>query len=259
LSKNKKMYELAPRYPPMKNRYLAIFFAFFGGVLGLHRMYLKGVGSGSARLALFFVGLFLRMPLMIVVLATIGIVEGLLMTAMSPEEFDQKYNNNSPNKVTAGPAKQKPQRVSGSRYRRATKSMHTGLRKFRNHDLKGALEALQQADEWAPNRPDIHFHLACVYSLMEDSARGFYHLERAVGHGFRELEKIKSEDTLAYLRIQPEFPLFEANRYRMPGTEALGSGEGPNIFEALRLLQKQRLNGEITEEQFFVLKEKLMR
>lgn len=253
------MYELASSNPAMKNRYLAIFFAFFGGVLGLHRMYLKGVSKGSSRLVIFFLALIFRWPIAFLILATIAIIEGLLMTSMSPEEFDKKYNKDLTRKKSTSEEKQAPQRVSGSRYRQSGKSISQGLRRFRNHDLKGALESFKEAEELAPDRPEVHFHLACVYSLMEDSARGFYHLERAVGHGFRELDKIKTEETLAFLRIQSEFPLFEANGYRMPGSKALSSGEGNNIFEALRRLQEQRLNGEISESEFHQLKEKLMR
>jgi TM2 domain-containing membrane protein YozV len=259
------MFELAAPAQAMKNRYIAVFFAFFGGILGLHRMYLRGFNAGGSRLVFFFLALFLRWPFVLVVLTVVSIIEGMLMATMSPEEFDIKYNKkarsaSAPSRTSAPATPVSPtRRRSAAWFSQAPKWIKSGTRKFRNYDMKGALEDFLEALAADPNNPSAHFNLACTYSILEDAERGFFHLEQAVACGFRESEKILTHDSLAFLRIQPAWPSFAAAGFRMVKPASLESGDDGNLLAALKRLQEQRLNGEITEADFQALKEKLLR
>lgn len=55
---------------------------------------------------------------------------------------------------------------------------------------------------------EAHFYLACIASLEEDTDRAFHHLAQALHYGLSGLERIRSVDYLAYLRVQPAFERF---------------------------------------------------
>ncbi len=250
----------------MKNRIVAVFFAFFGGVLGLHKMYLRGFSSGSYRMIFFFLAIFLRWPFVILVLFVVALVEGLLLATMHDEAFNTKYNKaksswydwSGKTKENSPPAPSKQTKQPAAFFSGASKWLKSGSKKFKEYDMKGALADFLQAVALAPNNPSIHFNLACTYSILEDTTKGFYHLEQAVACGFKEREKIASHDSLAFLRIQPEFPDFVENNYRMVTSKALDVGKEDTLLEALRKLNEQRQAGEISELDFKSLKEKLM-
>lgn len=256
------MYEIARQRDLMKNRYVAVFFAFFGGILGLHKMYLRGFNAGSGRLVFFFLALFLRWPIVLVILAVVAIVEGILMAGMDPAAFDAKYNKGQP----AGSMPDKTSRKAGrpaarpvAIFSRASKWIKSGTKKFREMDMQGALADFLQALERAPANPVVHFNLACTYSMLEDVERGFYHLEQAVACGFRETEKIAGHDSLAFLRIQPGFAAFVAAGYKRTDAPALQAGDDGSLLDSLRRITEARQRGEISEADFAALKEKLMR
>ncbi|MCF8237972.1 MAG: SHOCT domain-containing protein [Saprospiraceae bacterium] len=252
----------------MKNRFVAVFFAFFGGVVGLHKMYLRGWNAGSGRLVFFFLAIFLRWPVVLVILTVIAILEGILMATMDQETFDQKYNSVE----TAAPRSTRAERHQKRAQRRSTRSaprpaaifsgagkfIKNGMKKFRNYDLKGALADFLQAEERDPRSATVHFNLACTYSMMENAEKGFHHLSLAMTHGFRDEEKIQTHDSLAFLRIQPDFRAFVANGYK-PLTEhqALESGGDGNLLEELRKLSEQREQGMLTSEEFDMRKRNL--
>lgn len=242
----------------MKNKYVAIFFAFFGGVLGLHKMYLNGFSKGSTRLVLFFLAVFLKFNVVFVILGIIGAIEGILMAAMSDESFDEKYNKG---KSAANPSSQtpRPRRKPGGFFASPAKWLKSGDKKFKDYDLQGALEDFKKAEEIAPNNPVVHFNLACTYSMTEDAARGFYHLEKAVVSGLKDRSIIADHESLAFLRIQPQFPAFAANGYKMTGIKALGEGDSFSLLDQLKQITEQRERGELSDLEFNTLKEKLMR
>lgn len=259
------MFELAAPAQTMKNRFVAVFFAFFGGILGLHRMYLRGFNAGGTRLVFFFLAIFLRWPFVLLVLTVVGIIEGMLMAGMSPEEFDAKYNKKARERrgeteaPKAGSSRPTAPKRSAAWFSGAAKWLKSGTRKFRDYDMKGALEDFLQALSADPNNPAVHFNLACTYAMLEDADKGFFHLEQAVACGFRETEKFATHDSLAFLRIQPRYPDFVAAGYRMVQAPALEAGDDGNLLEALKRLQEQRLRGDLSEAEFQTLKEKLLR
>ncbi len=250
----------------MKNRIVAVFFAFFGGVLGLHKMYLRGFSSGSYRMIFFFLAIFLRWPFVILMLFVVALVEGLLLATMENEAFDKKYNkaksswydwSGKTKENTPIPAS-KQTRQPAAFFSGASKWIKSGSKKFKDYDMKGALADFLQAVALAPNNPSVHFNLACTYSILEDATKGFYHLEQAIACGFKEKEKIAAHDSLAFLRIQAEFPDFVENGYRMVPSKALSEGKEDSLLESLRKLNEQRQAGEISELDFKSLKEKLL-
>lgn len=261
------MFELATSSVPMKNRFVAVFFAFFGGIVGLHKMYLKGWSAGSSRLVFFFLALFLRWPVVLVILTVVAILEGVLMASMDQETFDKKYNSGVP-EASSSRSEQRQQRQERRRHRRtprpaaifsgAGKFIKSGMKKFRNYDLKGALADFLQAEERDPRSPTIHFNLACTYSMLEDAAKGFHHLSLAMTHGFHDEEKIGTHDALAFLRIQPQFRAFVANGYKpVSEHQALDTGKEQNLLDELRRLSEEREEGKLTAEEFDVRKRNL--
>ena len=255
-----KMFELATSTGPMKNRLVAVFFAFFGGVVGLHKMYLRGWSAGSPRLVFFFLAIFLRWPIVLVILTIIAILEGILLVTQDQETFDKKYNSGEPSPATSRRERHKERKQRRRRrkaprpaaiFSGAGKFIKSGMKKFRNYDLKGALADFLQAEERDPRSATVHFNLACTYSMLEDPAKGFHHLSLAMTHGFRDEEKIKTHDALAFLRIQPEFPDFVANGYQ-PVTDqaALSPGDEGNLLDELRRLGELREKGNLSAEEF---------
>ncbi len=140
----------------------------------------------------------------------------------------------------------------------------SGVRKFKEYDYDGATEDFLKALEIDATDVAVHFNIACCYSLNEEKDKAFYHLSKAVGLGFKNFEKIQSHDALAYLRIQDEFEEFKQNGYRlanatMNSSSKTNNGNNNNLLDQLNKLQELRERGVLTEEEFIVQKEKLLR
>ena len=63
-----------------KNKYIAAFLAFFGGIVGLHQFYLKRPFIGILYILFFWIS-----PIM-------GFIDAFVYTTTSDEEWDKKYN-----------------------------------------------------------------------------------------------------------------------------------------------------------------------
>ena len=59
-----------------------------------------------------------------------------------------------------------------------------------------------------PKDPEIWFHLACAYSVLENIEDGFSCLKKAVENKLDNTEMILTHGMLAFLRIQDEFDDF---------------------------------------------------
>jgi tetratricopeptide (TPR) repeat protein len=135
----------------------------------------------------------------------------------------------------------------------------SGLQKFKDFDYVGAIEDFTKALQINNEDIAVHFNLACAYSLTEQKDKSFYHLDRAVALGFKDFEKIKTHDALAYIRIQDEFESFEKNNFRLGGnTSAQRSGGDTVLLEQLAKLAELREKGLLTEEEFAFQKKKLL-
>jgi hypothetical protein len=133
--------------------------------------------------------------------------------------------------------------------------------KFKDYDFKGALADFEAVLQKEPNDVPTLFNIACCHSMEEDAAKAFYCLDRAVALGFKDFERIRTHDRLAFLRIQPEFDAFAANHYRIPPPQSapIVVEEKPvvNIQEVLKSLHQQYDDGLISHEELIVQTKKL--
>lgn len=162
------------------------------------------------------------MPLSLI----LAIFEGLRLLNSTDQDFDRKYNkgyvqrgdsrierrraeqmrryetedNSRPYQQTT-PQRQ-PLRV------RANPFKNSGLAKYKDFDLDGAIADFKQGLEIDPNDVALNFNIACAYSLTEKE-EAYKHLSKAVSLGFNDFERILTHDDLAFVRIQPEFDTFK--------------------------------------------------
>ena len=122
------------------------------------------------------------------------------------------------------PKKAQPQRPYIPRNNKAKKS---GLIKLKEYQLEEALEDFKTAQKVAPQDPEIYFHLACIYSVLEKTAEGFEALKNAKKHGFNDENAILSHDMLAYLRLNDAFEEFVESGFK-EYNEALVAGKPKN-------------------------------
>ena len=136
----------------------------------------------------------------------------------------------------------------------------SGLAKFKDYDYEGAIEDFTKALQINNEDIAVHFNLACAYSLTEQKDKSLYHLDRAVALGFKDFEKIKNHDALAYLRIQDEFEAFEQNGFRLRGTPASNHRTEADaaLLEQLQKLAELKEKGLLTEQEFLFQKKKLL-
>ena len=152
-----------------------------------------------------------------------------------------------------------------------------GVRYFREYEYEEAITAFQKALEKNPRDVASHFNIACAYSVEEEADRAFYHLDRAVALGFDDFERIRTHDSLAYLRIQRAFPDFERNHFRLATATAEPAAneddpltatamppletEAPihdELLEQLQRLAALREKGLLTEVEFTTQKRRLL-
>ena len=150
-----------------------------------------------------------------------------------------------------------------------------GVRLFKEYEYDEAIGAFQQA--LAKNSRDVaaHFNIACTYSLEEQADRAFYHLDRAVALGFDDFERIRTHDSLAFLRVQQGYRAFERRNFRLstaPATAppndddplvAKSAAPRPEpvhdeLLEQLQRLAALREKGLLTEVEFTAQKRRLL-
>lgn len=269
----------------MKDKNVAGILALFFGWLGIHRFYLGQIGLGIVYLVFFGVSWI------------IGLIDAIAFFAMDEEEFNRKYNRIYFREREAGyerydrrrerdyrkqereqrrrpqerpqPRANRPARTQSREYQRRPKTKRenpfkaSGIQKFKDFDYDGSIRDFNKALEIAPKDIAIHFNLSCAYSLTENADKAFFHLDKAVAHGFDDFKRIKEHDALAFLRIQPQFDQFEANGFRLtpqldaPKEDLLNSPKG-DLLEQLKRLGDLREKGLLTEQEFVAQKKKLL-
>ena len=253
----------------MRSRTLAALLSIFGGFFGLQYFYLGRPGLGIMSVAFIFTGVLAWVP------PLLGLVNFLILLGMSDEEFNKRYNRESwreqkrrryegesyeeaqrneelrrnseaRRRMNPTPAREKPvvtyQRPPASQKEPLKDS---GLKKYKDFDYDGAIEDFGKALAIDNKDTAIHWNLCCLYSLTEQKELAYYHLQKAVELGFRDYDKVKSHDALAFLRVQPEFEEFARSGFKL--TETM---EHSNILQELRKLSEQREKGLLTEKEF---------
>jgi len=260
-----------------KSKKVAALLAFLGGTFGLHKFYLNDPGSGIFYLILSALT-FKFFPIVLI----IGVLDGIKLMSTSDQKFDIKYNKEKYarekyERESRSPSTNKSQTgrtmdMQRGQYKNRTRSsknrpnpfINSGNKKFKEYDLEGALSDYDKAMEISPADKDLHFNLACIYSLKENKDKSLYHLEKSISLGYKNEERIKTIDELAYLRIQPEFESFVNNGYvRAKSTNQ--SIEGPEgeilqndkLLAQLNKLKELRTKGLLSEKEFSYEREKL--
>ncbi len=248
----------------MRNRKLAAFLSFFLGMFGVQFFYL-----GKTVLGLLMLFMTLKLHWNNVTFG-ISAIMGILFLLMGDQEFGQRYNQKwlrkNPNfdpqnrdsdrretprssrretRRTESPSMPKPSAVDTQKA--AIEAIkQKGIQKYKEYDYEGSMAEFQKVLELNPNEMAAHWNLACCYSLTEQAERAFYHLERAVSLGMKDVEKIRTHEALPFLRIQPEFDDFVKNGYHLPDKNSLTNA----ILQQQKELIQLRQQGQITEEEY---------
>ena len=273
----------------MKKKNLAGLLALFFGVFGVHRFYLEQKGRGIAHLALFMLTVMSDEPQFLLISMLIAFIDCVVFWSMDRRRFDKKYNQEAlaeqrpaPRRSTREQYREERAERRRDRYARrqqrrerpAADRQHnpfkqSGIEKFKGYDYNGAIADFEKALEVRPDDLAVHFNLACAYSLTENADRAFHHLDRAVQLGFTDLDRIRTHDALAYLRVQPDYAAFERAGFRLPpptterpqplGTPAPDLLQStPDLLDQLQKLGDLRERGLLTEEEFTTQKRKLL-
>lgn len=254
----------------MKKKTTAGLLALFLGWAGVHRFYLGQTGLGVLYFFLMFFG----------VSFILGLIDAIVFFSMDEKEFERKYNvEGGP---VSGPFAKRMQQYGppplqrrGPAQNRQASAPHTqnafkisGIKKYKEFDLDGAIEDFRKALDINPQDLSLHFNLACAYSLTEQVDKAYSHLDKAVSLGFNDFEKIRTHDDLAYLRIQDRFDDFQHNGFRLK-SQSIESRKPEKIHEEpvkddmllaqLKRLAELRDRGLLSEQEFIIEKKKLTR
>lgn len=90
----------------------------------------------------------------------------------------------------------------------ANKAKQEGIQKLKAYQLNEALEDFKKALKENNEDPEIYFHMACAYSVLEKPLEGFESLKKAVANNLQNTEMILNHDMLAFLRLHDAFEGF---------------------------------------------------
>ena len=240
---------------------LGIFF----GMFGVHRFYL-----GQRKLGLIYLGITLTamfiltfLDRLIGLMAIVGAIDGIVLWTMSKDEFNAKYNQPAmpAQEQVARPVAHQPP-AAHPLHQQFENFKSQAVQEFNKFDYKRAIESLRRASELKNDDPQVHFLLACCYSVFEETEKALLHLDTAVAFGWEDQERIREQYELAHLREQPVFKTFERNEYRLPKELPLPSDTqlqlkqdtDPDLLEQLNKLQQLRREGVLDEGEYLRLK-----
>lgn len=263
----------------MKSKTTAGIFALVFGGLGVHRFYLGQKGLGI--LYLLFVWTFIP--------TIIAMIDGIVFLTQSEDKFNRKYNTEywamqqhhhhhhyqqqrSPYAYEADAPPPRPGYAEEPGGPKKDPFYLSADRKYADYDFEGAILDYRRSLNVDPRQSDVHFKMACLYSIHEDTDTAIYHLSQALEHGYYDFDEIEKHDHLAYLRATPEYQAFKSNGYRIPvtGTTAAAAPETeaaqPDTLELsdvlitrIERLAKLKEDGILSEDAFRREKEKILR
>lgn len=137
---------------------------------------------------------------------------------------------------------------------KVTRLTSKAIRKYKNKEYEESLNILNQALSIDSNEKQTHFNLASLYSLMEQKEKAFFHLEKAVEFGYKNLSKISSSADFNWLKKQPEFNSFMQNGYKRDDVSTTNN----NHLDDLKKLAELKESGVLTETEFEQQKQKIL-
>lgn len=265
----------------MKNKTTAGIFALVFGGLGVHRFYLGQKGLGI--LYLLFVWTFIP--------TIIAMIDGIVFLTQDEEKFNRKYNpeywalqqtqqqhhyhhhyQQQPayNYGNPPPAPPPPRAAEAPAGPKKDPFQISADRKYADYDFEGAIQDYRRSLNVDPRQANVHFKMACLYSIHEDTDTALYHLSQSLEHGYFDFDEIEKHDHLAYLRSTPDYQAFKSNGYRIPASrETAPTPEAAEPAETLELsddlitrierLAKLKEDGILSEDAFKREKAKILR
>lgn len=260
----------------MKNRIIAAILAFPFGVLGLHRFYLDQRLLGTLYFIFsvftFILSIINGAPIILIAFL-VAFIDAILLYVMPQEDFDERYNRKQV-RQTLDDRRRNFAAVSRKEndFQRMQQLKSRAIAAFRMREYEEAIINFNQALDFNPDDPALHFNLACCHSALEEPEDAFFHLEKAISFGFDDLDKIHHHKSLAYIRSLEDFDLFVENNYKvinlsLPPIDKVETSEPPLTKEqeaSARLLQKLkeladlRDRGILSESEFAEQKRKLL-
>lgn len=250
---------------PPRNKLVAALLAFTLGTFGGHKLYLRDASG----VVFFMFMLFLSLSVSVPITFIMGVVAGFRFLKMSDEEFDRKYNRGF---IQRNPEIERRRTRQFEEYSTEDKRRGyvssapkiknnvfktSGLAKYKEFDLEGAIEDFEKGLALDPNDITLNFQMACAYSLTEQKEKSYKHLAKAVALGFTDFDRILTHDDLAYIRIQKEFDEFKRSGFRtVPIVEKKADAPvkvdqpDPLVLEQLDRLESLKSRGMLNETDY---------
>ena len=255
----------------MKNKFVAALLAFFLGMFGAHKFYLRDPGAGIFYIMLTIMTASFRFP----IASILGFIDGLRYLMMSPEEFDKKFNSRF---FKSRQRKYQKRKKRQHEYYEVKKPKNTkkrtvrnnpfkksGIKKYKDYDIEEAIEDFEKGIKLEPKDISLHFNMACAYSLLENKELAYKYLSKAVDLGFKDYNKIQTHDDLAFLRIQDDYEEYKKSGYRKRGekeSQIQGDLEetpmNDVLLSQLNRLMELRKKGVLTENEYLVERKKIL-
>lgn len=250
----------------MKNKLTAALLALFFGVFGLHRYYLGKKFQGILHTILFFIALLITTnghgdvaEMAMALPAILGFMDAVLLFAMPRQEFDEKYNAKY---LEFEPINVEPRESLFDYFK------SVGINKYREMDFAGAANSFLKSIEKFGDSPQVHFNLACCYSMLHDAEMTYFHLEKAVANGLENVSKIHEHNALEFIRLDDKFKFFVENNYKLQKDtitveniekeEKVVEEEKLDLYGSLLKLGDLKEKGIINEEEFNLQKKKIL-
>jgi len=265
-----------------RSRITAAILALFGGSIGLHKFYLKDIGTG---IFYIFLTMFIASAIKFPITFLLGVMDAFKLFTMSESQFDAKYNSGARPQRRRGRRvrRTEPTRTTRTRRqsdvvrerqrsqidritskKRANPFIKSGDEKYKDYDFEGAIMDYKQALEISPENAALHYNMAATHSLLEQKEKSYHHIEKAIEYGFKDKDRILKKDAFAFLRIQSDFDDFKANGFRVTRHKSIKAPKDDLLQDDLLLSQLNKLKdlrtrGLLSEKEFNFEKEKLLK
>ncbi|MEY3322738.1 MAG: hypothetical protein RLZZ417_2321 [Bacteroidota bacterium] len=246
----------------MKSKSTAATLALLFGIFGLHRYYLGKKFQGILHTILFFITFLISTnnpsaEAALLLPAILGFMDAILLFVMPRQEFDEKYNARY---LEFEPIHTEPRETLFDYFK------SVGINKYRDLDFAGAANSFLKSVEKFGDSPQVHFNLACCYSMLSDAEMTYLHLEKAVTNGLDNVSKIHDHKALEFIRQDSKFKSFVANNYTFKTEEKItpekeekeNEEEKLDLYGSLLKLGDLKEKGIINEEEFNLQKKKIL-